>query len=104
MSQVSEIKCPACGKWSNGTNKIDEKCPYCGAYINPGRVHYLETNRMHAEQSKKASYLVIKPTDDPLVQMAKQFTNWLRWATFYGISVIYIVIALMVIAFGLAML
>ncbi|HZY36019.1 MAG TPA: hypothetical protein VFE53_05190 [Mucilaginibacter sp.] len=104
MSQVSEIKCPTCGEWCKWTNKIDERCPGCHAYLNPGRVQYLEENRINAERSKNDSYLIIKDTDDPIVQMVKQFTNWLKWTTFYGISVMYFVIALMVVAFGLAML
>jgi len=104
MSQISEIKCPGCGKWSEGTGKIDEKCPHCGAYYNPGRVHYAEQTRINTARNKENSYLLIKDTDDPLVNMGKQFLNWLRWTTFYGISVIYFVIALMVVVFGLVML
>ncbi len=104
MSQVSEIKCPACGKWSDRTGKIDEKCPHCHAYFDPGRVKYAEELKIHAENTKKNSYLVIKETDDPVMQIIKQFVNWLRWGTYYGISVIYMVIALMVVVFGLIML
>jgi len=103
MSQINEIKCPSCGKWCTWTNKIDERCPNCNSYLNPGRLQYVETNRINAEREKQSSYLVIKDTDDPLVQMGKQFVNWLRWATFFGISVIYFVIAIAVILYGLVM-
>jgi len=104
MSQVSEIKCPVCGKWSEWTGKIDERCPHCAAHYDAGRLQYAEENRIKTEINRQNSYLIIKDTDDPVVQMGKQFVNWLRWATFYGISVIYIVIAVLVILYGLVML
>jgi endogenous inhibitor of DNA gyrase (YacG/DUF329 family) len=103
MSQVSEIKCPACGKWSNWTSKIDERCPNCAAQYDPGRFQYAEENRINAENIKKNSYLIVNDTDDPIIQMGKQFVNWLRWTTFYGISAIYFVIAIMIVVFGLIM-
>jgi hypothetical protein len=103
MSQVSEIKCPACGEWSKWTNKIDERCPKCGAYLNPARLQYEEEKRITTEKIRKNSFLVIKGTDDPIIQMGKQFINWLGWTTFYGISVIYFVIAIMIIVYGLVM-
>ena len=104
MSQVSEIKCPACEKWSNWTGKMDERCSHCDAQLDPGRLQYAEEKRINAEMIKKNSYLIIKYTDDPVVQIFKQFINWLRWATFYGISVIYFAIAIMIIVYGLVML
>ena len=104
MDQLSEMKCPACGKWCKWTSKIDEKCPNCGAYLDHGRLLYADQQRVHTEREKNNSYLVIKENEDPVVQMLKQFINWLRWGTFYGISVIYCVIAVMVILYGLVML
>jgi endogenous inhibitor of DNA gyrase (YacG/DUF329 family) len=103
MSQVNEIKCPVCGEWSKWTSKIDERCPNCHEYLDAGRFRYAEEKRINAESNRKNSYLIIKDTDDPVVQMFKQFVNWLRWTTFYGISAIYFVIAIMIIVFGLFM-
>ncbi|BAU54027.1 hypothetical protein [Mucilaginibacter gotjawali] len=101
MSQVSEIKCPVCGKWSKWTGKIDETCPYCQAHLDPGRFRYAEDKRINTETNLKNSYLVISETDDPVVQMGKQFVNWLRWTTFYGVSVVFFIIAILLILFGL---
>ena len=104
MSQVSEIKCPSCGKWSTWTGKVGNACPYCHAHFNPARLEYEEQRKLTTERNKENSYLIIKPTDDPLVQMFKQFVNWLRWGTFYGISVIYVLIGIVVVLYGLVML
>jgi endogenous inhibitor of DNA gyrase (YacG/DUF329 family) len=104
MSQVSEIKCPVCGKWSNWTDKIDARCPNCNEQFNPERVRYAEERRINTERVRNEGYLIIKDSDDPVIQMSKQFVNWLRWTTFYGISVIFFFIAIMIIVFGLVML
>ena len=103
MSNVSEIKCPTCGEWGNWTSKIDERCTNCGEQLDPRRYAYEEDRRVTTERIKNESYLIIKDTDDPIVQMFKQFVNWLKWATFYGISEIYFVIAIIIILYGLVM-
>jgi len=104
MSHVSEIKCPVCRKWSNWTGKTGERCPHCDAQFDPGRLQYEKEKKVNAEQTLKDSYLIIKDTDDTIVQMSKEFMNFLRWTTFYGMSIIYIIIAAMIIIFGLIML
>lgn len=104
MSQVSEIKCPNCGKWSKWTGKIDAKCPHCGAYFEPGRLHYAEEQKNIKEKARTTGFLVIKKDDDPVIRLLKEIGSWIRWTTFYGISVIYIIIAVMVILYGLVML
>jgi hypothetical protein len=103
MSQVSEIKCPGCGKWSEWTGKVDARCPHCGAYLEPGRFQHAEDLKVNLEKSRKSGFLVVKSTDDPIVRIFKEFVNWIRWTTFYGISVIYFIIAFMVIVYGLVM-
>lgn len=104
MSQISERKCPTCGKWSNWTGKIDERCPHCNSHLDPTRYKYAEEQRITAERMYKAGVLDIKDTDDPIIQMFKQFINWLLWTTFYGISIIYVFIAVMIVLYGLVML
>ena len=103
MSLESEIKCPHCGKWSKWTGKVDARCPYCGEYLEPGRVQHAEDVKTNYDKARKSGFLVIKSTDDPIVKILKEFVNWIRWTTFYGISVIYIIIAFLVIVYGLVM-
>jgi hypothetical protein len=100
MSQVSEIKCPSCRKWGKWTGKMDERCEHCHEHLEAGRLHYAEEIKINTEKNRKNSYLIIKENEDPLVKMFKEFVNWLRWSTFYGISAIYFVIAFMIIVYG----
>jgi len=104
MSQKSEIKCPNCGQWSVWLGNRDAKCPHCGAYLDPGRYQHAEEQKITYEKNRKAGYLVIHKTDDPIIKILKEFVNWIRWGTFYGISIIYVVIAVMIILYGLVML
>jgi len=100
---VDEIKCPHCGQWSNWTSKIEETCPHCGEHLDPGRFHYAEEQKVIYARNRKDGFMVIKGDDDPIIKILKEIVNWVRWTTFYGISVIYIVIAVMVILYGLVM-
>lgn len=104
MSQVSEMKCPVCGKWCNWTSKIDARCPNCNAQLHSARYKYEEERRMNTERIKTTGYLIVKDSDDPVVQMVKQFINWLRWTTFYGVSIIFFFVAFMIVVFGLVIL
>jgi predicted amidophosphoribosyltransferase len=104
MSQVSEIKCPVCEKWCNWTGKTDEKCPNCGELLDPEGFRYEEEKKILIEKSQYNRYLIIKDTDDTIVQMAKQFINWLKWTTFYGLSIVYVALGIIIVMFGLIML
>lgn len=104
MSQTTEVKCPNCGQWSKWTDQVDEKCPHCGAYFNSSRVLYAEEKRAITDRNRHAGYLVIKEDDDPVIKILKEFVNWIRWGTFYGISVIYIIIAVAIVLYGVAIL
>ncbi|MFI5162228.1 MAG: hypothetical protein ACHQHN_13190 [Sphingobacteriales bacterium] len=100
---VDEIKCPHCSKWSNRIGAIDERCPYCDQHFEPGRFRYAEEQKVMAQRSRQDGFMVIKKNDDPIVKILKEIANWVRWTTFYGISVIYIIIAFIVILYGLVM-
>ena len=100
---VNEIKCPHCGKWSNWTGRTDEICPRCGQHLDPGRFRHAEEQKMIHARNVKDGFMVVKHDDDPIVKILKEIVNWVRWTTFYGISVIYIIIAVMVIIYGLVM-
>lgn len=101
MSQTSEIKCPECGQWSQWASKIDETCVHCGANLEPERLQYA-TERMHYEANrKKSDFLVVKDSDETIVEIFKIFLSPIRYATYYGVALIFVAVAIMLVVFGL---
>ncbi len=100
---VDEIKCPHCGKWSNWTGAINETCPHCGHHLDPDRFRNAEEQKTIYARNRNDGFMAIKRDDDPIIKILKEIVNWVRWTTFYGISVVYIIIAVMVIIYGLIM-
>lgn len=98
MSNISEIKCPKCGQWNPWTDKEDDKCAGCGNYLEPDRHRHAEEVKV---QDSKMNYLVIKETDENLVQLGKIFINGLRWGSYLGAVVFFLFIAAMIVVFGL---
>jgi hypothetical protein len=101
---VYEIKCPHCGKWGVWNGNIDDKCIHCGRYLEEHRFLYAQQKRTDEANKRKTDYLRVKSSDDNLVATLKQFVNWIRWGTIYGVSVVFFIIIFMVIVYGLVML
>jgi hypothetical protein len=101
MSQINEIKCPACGQWGQWTGKIDEKCEHCGGLLNPERFLYVEESRINEENQKKNDYFLVKDSDETIVQLFKIFLNPVRWGAFYGGAFVFILVAIMLVVFGM---
>ncbi|HVV56507.1 MAG TPA: hypothetical protein VHC47_14325 [Mucilaginibacter sp.] len=101
---LNEIKCPHCGHWVTWHSHIDERCPNCGEYLEKDRFLHAQAKKADEESKRASGYLVISESDDTIVQIFKEFVNWLRWGTFFGISVIYFVIAIAVVIYGLILL
>jgi hypothetical protein len=101
MSQVSLIKCPHCVKWGQWTGKVDEKCQYCNEYLDPERLQYTTERVQYEENRKKSDFLVVKDSDETIVQIFKIFLTPIRTATYYGVGLIFLVVALMLVVFGL---
>ncbi len=100
MSQLSIIKCPSCGQWSNRAGKDDDKCEKCGAYLEPERFLRSEEHRIEEDQ-RKDNYLVVKESDETIVQLGKLFINAMRWGSYFGAVLFFIAITVMLVIFGL---
>ena|SRR3569833_592471 len=100
---VYEIKCPHCARWGVRNGQMDDKCIYCGRYLEEERFFHARQKIADDANKRENDYFKIKSTDDTIVETFKQFVNWIRWGTIYGVSVIFFIIVFMIILYGLVM-
>jgi predicted RNA-binding Zn-ribbon protein involved in translation (DUF1610 family) len=101
MSQVSEIKCPHCGEWSQWTGKVDAKCVSCGQYIEPVRFVHDSEKKLAEDTNKKKDFYVLRDSDETITQLFKMFVNSFRFGSYYVMLLFVIFIAVLITIFGL---
>jgi hypothetical protein len=101
MSQVSEIKCPHCHEWVQGSGKVDDKCANCNGYLEPERFLHESEKRVTDDSNKKKDFYVLKESDETIVQLFKMFVNSFRFGSYYTILLFFIFITVLLVAFGL---
>lgn len=101
MSQVSEIKCPHCGKWGLWNGKVDQKCANCHGYLDPERFLHESEKKVAADVATKEDFYTLKDSDETIVQLYKMFVNSFRFGSYYTILLFFIVIAILLVIFGL---
>jgi hypothetical protein len=101
MSQVREIKCPQCGKWTLWAGDIDDRCLYCDSFLESRRFSREVEKKIRGEVRKENDYFFINPTDGPFKRFCKNFLNSLRWlvislqvAFFVFVTIIIVLISL----------
>jgi hypothetical protein len=83
MSQVSEIKCPHCGEWTMWRDKVDDRCLFCGEFLEPKRFSREIEEKIITQLKKENDYFAVKPTDGPVKRQIKLFFNSVRWLVYY---------------------
>jgi DNA-directed RNA polymerase subunit RPC12/RpoP len=101
MTQVSEIKCPHCGEWTMWKGQVDDRCLYCGEFLEPDRFSREVEKKIVGEVKKENDYFALKPGDGPLKRRAKIFLNSFRWAAFYLQIAFFIFITLLIVLISL---
>lgn len=101
MSQISEIKCPHCGKWTLWNGHVDDRCLYCDEFIEPQRFSREVEKRIANEVKKENDYFAIKPGDGPFKRRVKHFLNSFRWAMYYLEIAFFIFITLLLVLLSL---
>jgi hypothetical protein len=101
MSQISEIKCPHCGKWNQWTGKVDAKCANCGEYIEPARFVHDSEKKLTEDTNKKKDFYVLRDSDETITQLFKMFVNSFRFGSYYVMLLFVIFIAVLITIFGL---
>jgi hypothetical protein len=96
MNQVSEIKCPHCGKWTEWNGQVDDKCPHCGGFLDPQLFSREEEKKIEKELKEK-EYLFIRPEDGFIKRSFKRFLNFARWWTYFVPMIFFILITLIIV-------
>jgi hypothetical protein len=97
MSQIREIKCPHCGKWTMWNGDVDDRCLYCGEFLEPQRFSREVERKISTELLKENDYFFVKPGDGTFKRWCKQFLNWLRWWAYYVQIAFFIFITLLLV-------
>jgi hypothetical protein len=101
MSQIREIKCPHCGEWTLWNGQIDDRCLYCGEFLEPQRFSREVEKKINKELLKENDYLFIKPGDGPFKRRFKLFLNSLRWMAFYLQIAFFLFISMLLVLISL---
>ena len=97
MGQVREIKCPHCGEWTLWNGDIDDRCLYCGEFLEPQRFSREVEKKINRELIKENDYFFIKPTDGLIKRLSKSLLNQLRWWAYYVQIVFFIFVTLLLV-------
>jgi hypothetical protein len=97
MSQVREIKCPHCGEWTLWQGDIDDRCLYCGEFLESRQFSREVEKKIRNEVLKENDYFFIKPEDGPVKRLLKRVLNSLRWWAFYLQIVFFIFVTLILV-------
>jgi hypothetical protein len=95
MAQIREIKCPNCGEWTLWNGDIDDRCLYCGGFLERERFVREVEQKIRTEVKKENDYFAIKPGDGPVKKQLKLFLNSIRWILYYLGIAIFILVAFM---------
>ncbi|QJD94518.1 hypothetical protein HH214_00845 [Mucilaginibacter robiniae] len=101
MSKVSEIKCPHCKEWTLWRGGVDDRCLYCGGYIDPQRFSREIEKKIRAEVVEEKDIFFIKPNDGWLRRKTKQFLNAMRWYVYYFQIVFFVFVSLLLVLISL---
>ncbi|MFN4122439.1 MAG: hypothetical protein ACK4GL_03945 [Flavobacteriales bacterium] len=77
MGSKSEIKCPACGKWSVWEQNETDQCQHCGAILRP--VSEMEKEKIRQRNEVEYIKVPIHDSDSWPVKLFKQVFNWIQF-------------------------
>jgi hypothetical protein len=97
MSQVREIKCPHCGKWTLWQGDIDDRCFYCDGFLETHQFSIQVEKKIRKEVIVENDYFFVNPDDGFFKKWAKIIFNRLRWGLIYFQIAIFIVVTLIIV-------
>ena len=101
MSQVSEIKCPHCGKWTMWKGQVDDRCLYCNEFLEPNRFSREIEDKIGGEVKKENDYFALSPADGPFKRSIKLLLNSFRWVAYYLPMIFFLFVTLIIVIIAL---
>jgi hypothetical protein len=97
MSQVREIRCPHCGRWTLWRGDIDDRCLYCNGFLETRRFSREVEKRVKTEVMKENDYFFIQPGDSKFTRFRKRVLNNVRWWAIYLQIAFFIFVTLLLV-------
>ena len=101
MTQVREIKCPRCREWTMWQGDLDDRCLFCGEFLEPNRFSREVEKKVNKQLLKEDGYLFIRPGDSPVKQWFKRLLSRARWIVILLQIAFFIFVTLMLVAISL---
>jgi hypothetical protein len=101
MNQVSEIKCPHCGKWTMWNGQVDDRCLYCSEFLEPNRFSRELEKKIGGEVKKENDYFAVNPGDKFIIRSIKLLLNSVRWVAYYMPMIFFLVVTLIIVFIAL---
>jgi len=102
MTQVREIKCPQCGEWTMWQGGLDDRCLFCGCFLESRKFSREVEKKVNLELKKEDDYLFVRPGDSGVKRWFKRSLNRVRWvvillqiAFFIFVTAILVIISLL---------
>ena len=97
MSQVREIRCPHCGKWTLWQGDIDDRCFFCDGFLETHQFSIQVEKKIRKEVILENDYFFVNPGDGFFLRHGKNFFNALRWFIIYFQIAIFIFVTLIIV-------
>ena len=101
MSQVSEIKCPHCGKWTTWNGHVDDRCFHCNEFLEPNRFSREIEEKIGGQIRKENDYFAVSPGDNLVKRIIKFLLNSVRWVAYYMPMIFFVVVTLIIVIIAL---
>jgi hypothetical protein len=101
MTQVREIKCPHCGEWTMWQGDLDDRCLFCGEFLETRQFSREIEKRVNKQLLQEDDYLFIRPGDGPVKRWFKKLLNRVRWITISLQIAFFIFVTLVLVAISL---
>lgn len=97
MSQVREIKCPHCGKWTLWDGGIDDRCLNCNGFLETRAFSREVERKIRDDAAREKNILIIRPGDGLLTRLGKRLLNALRWWTIIMQVTFFVVVTIIIV-------